>query len=160
MSILKRGIATMPASIHRTTTQYSFLSNWHCDFKLLLYQSQSSMDLSSWMLKGSILTSSLNSERIPFQKNTLTFSQYHGPWTPMVYYATLDASMFWPLAISDSVFSSTHMTTPLQDILVRPRCFIKSTCSITGPCLNNRQDLTDCLSLWKRAEVTESPQTP
>src|SRR5882724_8865038 len=28
-SILKRGIATMPASIHRTTTRYSLLSNWH-----------------------------------------------------------------------------------------------------------------------------------
>ena len=80
MSILKRGIATMPASIHRTTTQYSLLSNWHCPSELPPYQSQLSVDLSSWMLKGSILTSSINSQRIPFQQNTLTFSQNCGPW--------------------------------------------------------------------------------
>src|SRR5882724_455073 len=55
MSILKRGIATMPASIHRTTTSYSLPSNWHRPSELLPYQSQSSVDLSSWMLKGSIL---------------------------------------------------------------------------------------------------------
>jgi len=119
MSILKRGIATMPASIHRITDWYSLPSNWHCPFKLLPYQSQPSMDLLSWMLKGSILSFSLNSEKIPFLQNTLTISQTHGPLTQMAYYGTLDASMFQILAISDSMFSSTHMTTPLQDISVR-----------------------------------------
>jgi len=71
-------------------------------------------------------TSSINSERILFLQNTLTISQNHGPWTPMVYYGTLDASMFWILEISNSMFSSTHMTTPLQDISVRWRHSIKS----------------------------------
>src|SRR5882724_7280455 len=94
-SILNRGIATMPASIHRTTTQYSLPSNWHCPSELLHYQSQSSMDLSSWMLKGSIPTSGLNSERIPFPQNTSTISQtLSGPSIPMVYYTTSDTSMF------------------------------------------------------------------
>src|SRR5882724_9470321 len=82
-TILKRGIATMPT--HRTTAWYSLPSNWHCPSKLLPYHPQSSVDLSSWMLKGSILTSGINSERILFPQNTLTFSQNHGPWTPMVY---------------------------------------------------------------------------
>jgi len=50
-------------------------SNWHCLSELLPYQSLSSVDLSSWMLKGSIPTSSLNSERIPFPQNTSTISQ-------------------------------------------------------------------------------------
>src|SRR5882724_1013122 len=95
MSILKRGIATMPVSTHRTSTWYSLLSNWHHPFELLPYQSQSSMDLSSWMLKGSILTSGLNSEMIPFPQNTLKISQTpSGPLILMDYYATFDASMF------------------------------------------------------------------
>src|SRR5882724_5420752 len=90
-SILKRGIATMPVLTHRTTTRYSLLSNWHHPSELLPYQSQSSVDLSSWMLKGSILTSSLNSKRIPFPQNTSTISQIPSePSIPMVYYATLD----------------------------------------------------------------------
>src|SRR5882724_5881584 len=59
-SILKRGIATMPASIHRTTARYSLPSNWHCPSKLLPYQSQPSMDLSSCVLKGPIPTFGLN----------------------------------------------------------------------------------------------------
>ena len=91
---LKEG-NTMPVSIHRTITQYSLPSNWHRPSELLPYQSQSSMDLSSWMLKGSILTSGLNSKRIPFLQNTSTISQTpSGPLIPMVYYATLDASIF------------------------------------------------------------------
>src|SRR5882724_2279870 len=75
MSTLKRGIATMPVLIHRTTARYSLPSNWHHPSKLPPYQSQSSMDLSSWMLKGSIPTSNLNSEMIPFPQNTSTISQ-------------------------------------------------------------------------------------
>jgi len=118
MSILKRGIVTMPASIHRTTAWYSLLSNWHHPFKLPPYQSQPSVDLSSWMLKGSIPTSSLNSERIPFPQNTSTISQTpSGPSIPMVYYTTSDTSMSLTLEISNYVFSSTHMTIPLQIIL-------------------------------------------
>src|SRR5882724_6403194 len=94
-SILKRGIATMPASIHRTTTQYSLPSNWHCPSKIPPYQSQSSVDLSSWKLKGSIPTSGLNSQRIPFLQNTSTISQTpSGPFILMVYYVTSDTSMF------------------------------------------------------------------
>src|SRR5882724_11443036 len=104
MSILKRGIVTMPVSIHRTTTRYSLLSNWHHPSELLPYQSQPFVDLSSWMLKGSIPTFSLNSERIPLPKNTSITSQTSvGPSTQMVYYATLDASMSRTLAISDCV---------------------------------------------------------
>src|SRR5882724_310792 len=105
-SILKRGIATMPVSIHRTIARYSLPSNWHCPSKLPPYQSQSSVDLSSWMLKIFIPTSDLNSKRIPFPQNTSTISQTpSGPSIPMVYYATSDASMFRTPAISDYVFS-------------------------------------------------------
>src|SRR5882724_11142971 len=82
---LKRGIATMPVLIHRTSTRYSLLSNWHCPSKLLPYQSQSFMDLSLWMLKSFIPTSDLNFERIPFQQNTSINSQTRGPSTLMVY---------------------------------------------------------------------------
>src|SRR5882724_10046879 len=110
MSILKRGIATMPASIHRTISRYSLLSNWHRPSELLPYQSQSSVDLSSWMLKGYIPTSDLNSEMIPFPQNTSTISQRpSGPSIRMVYYATSDASMFRTPAISDYVFFNTRM---------------------------------------------------
>src|SRR5467141_877471 len=133
MSTLKRGIATMPLSIHRTTTWYSLPSSWHHPSKLLPYQSQPSMDLSSWMLKGSILTFSLNSKRIPHPKNTSITNQTPvGSSTQMVYFATSDASTFQTLEISDSVFFSTHTITPLQDILVRQRFFTKSACTTTG----------------------------
>src|SRR5882672_2448592 len=94
-SILKRGIATMPVSIHRTSARYSLLSNWHRPSELLPYPSQPFVDLSSWTLKGSIPTFSLNSEMIPFPQNTLTISQTpSGPSIPMVYYATSDAFTF------------------------------------------------------------------
>src|SRR5882724_5109272 len=79
MSILKRGMVTIPVSIHRTTAWYSLLSNWNHPSKLPYYQSQSSVDLSSWMLKGYILTSGLNSERkktfshLPPPQNWATF---------------------------------------------------------------------------------------
>src|SRR5882724_4360022 len=93
-STSKRGIVTMPVLIHRTTAQYSLLSNWHRPSELPPYQSQSSLDLSSWMLKGSIPTSGLNSERIPFPQNTSTISQTpSGPSIPMVYYATSDVHL-------------------------------------------------------------------
>src|SRR5882724_9814235 len=76
----------MPVLIHRTFAWYSLPSNWHHPSELLPYQSQSSVDLSLWILKDSIPTSGNNSKRIPFLQNTLTISQNHGPWTPMVYY--------------------------------------------------------------------------
>jgi len=105
----------MPVSINRNTTQYSLLSNRHRPSELPPYQSQSSMDLSSWMLKGSILTFGLNSKRIPFPQNTLTISQTpSGPLIPMVYYTTSDNSMFQSLEISNYVFSSTCMTIPCR----------------------------------------------
>src|SRR5467141_1200248 len=132
-SILKRGIVTMPVSIHRTSTQYSLQSNWHCPSELLPYLSQPFMDLSSWTLKGSIPTFGLNSEMIPFPQNTLTIIQTpSGPSIPMVYYATSDAFTFRILAISDYVFFNTRMTTPLQVISVRQRLFTKSICTTTG----------------------------
>src|SRR5882724_13581576 len=132
MSILKREIATMPVSIHRTTAWYSLMSNWHHPSELLPYQSQSSMDLSSWILKASIPTSGITSERIPYPQNTLTISQNHGPWTLTVYYRTLDASMFQIPEISDSMFFNTHMTTPLQAISVRQRHSTTSICTTIG----------------------------
>src|SRR5882724_5887684 len=126
-SILKRGIATMPVSIHRTTTWYSLLSNWHRPSELLPYQSQPFVDLSSWMLKGSILTFGLNFKRIPLPKNTSITSQTPvGPLTQMVYYATSDASMSRTLAIFDYMFFNIHMIIPLQVISVRRRHFTKS----------------------------------
>src|SRR5882724_8361192 len=84
-STLKRGIATMPVLIHRTSARYSLTSNWHRPSELLPYQTQSFVDLSLWMLKGFIPTSDLNFERIPFLQNTSISSQTHGPSTPMVY---------------------------------------------------------------------------
>src|SRR5882724_10984250 len=133
-SILKRGIATMPVSTHRTIARYSLPSNWHCPSELPPYQSQSFMDLSSWMLKGSILTSNLNSEMIPFLQNTSEISQTPvGPLTQMVYYATSNASMSRALAIFDYVVFNIHMIIPLQVISVRRSHFTKSECTITGP---------------------------
>src|SRR5882724_1838889 len=133
-SILKRGIATMPVSTHRTTARYSLPSNWHRPSELLPYQSQPFMDLSSWMPKGSIPTFGLNSERIPLPKNTSITSQTPvGPSTQMVYYATSDVSMSRTLAILDYMFFNIHMIIPLQVISVRRRHFTKSECTITGP---------------------------
>src|SRR5882724_11033618 len=131
-SILKRGIATMPVSIHRTTARYSLPNNWHRPSELLPYQSQSSVDLSSWMLKGSILTFGLNSKRIPLPKNTSITSQTPvGPSIQMVYFATLDTSMSQTPAIFDYMFFNIHMIIPLQVISVRQRHFTKSECTIT-----------------------------
>src|SRR5882724_5643570 len=119
-SILKRGIATMPVSIHRTSAQYSLPSNWHRPSELLPYQSQPSVDLSSWMLKGSILTFSLNSERIPLLKNTSITSQTPvRPSIQMVYFATLDADMSRTLAIFNYMLFNIHMIIPWQVISVR-----------------------------------------
>jgi len=50
-SILKRGIATMPVSIHRTIAWYSLPSNWHCPSELQPINPVS-VYLSSWMLKA------------------------------------------------------------------------------------------------------------
>src|SRR5467141_1885107 len=109
------------------------------------------MDFSLWTLKGSILTFGLNSEMIPFPQNTSTISQTpSGPFIPMVYYATSDASMFQIPAISDPVFFSTHMTTPLQVTLVRQRLFTKSVCTTIG------------LDFWSMSKTTANcvPSVP
>src|SRR5882724_2358889 len=71
------------------------------------------------MLKGFILTFSLNSETMQCLKNTSIISQTQsGPQKkiPMVYYTTLDASMFQIPEISASMFSNTCTITPLQVI--------------------------------------------
>src|SRR5882724_4774528 len=109
-SILKRGIATMPVSTHRTIACIHFRATG------IVPPSYNPLNpsppwISSWMLKGFILTSDLNSEMIPFLQNTSTTSQTpSGPSILMVYYATSDASMFQTSAISDYMFFSTHMT--------------------------------------------------
>src|SRR5882724_3700493 len=134
----------MPASIHRTTARYSPLRNWHLPSELPPYQSQSSMDLSSCMLKGSIPTSGINSKMIPFLQNTSTISQTpSGHSILMVYSATSDASMFRTPAISNYMFSSTHMTIPLQVISVRQRLFIKSVCNTIGPDFHSMSRTTE-----------------
>src|SRR5882724_1834834 len=109
----------MPVSTRRTSTPCSLPSNWHCPSEQLLSQSQPFEDPSSWMLKSSTPTSGLNSERIPFRQNTLTTIRNHGPLTLMVYYGSPDAFMFRIPEIFHFVFSSTHMTIPLQDIMGR-----------------------------------------
>src|SRR6266481_8135904 len=69
-SILKRGIVTMPLPTHRTFARSLLPSNWHRPFELLPYPSQSYADLLSWILKGSIPTSSLNYETTQYLRNT------------------------------------------------------------------------------------------
>jgi len=82
------------------------------------------MDLSSWMLKGT-LQHLASSERILFSAEYL--DNQSEPWTldPMVYYGTSDASMFWILEIRQLHVLQYSMTTPLQDISVRWRHSIK-----------------------------------
>jgi len=120
-------------SIHRTITQYSLPSNWHHPSELPPSQTQSSVDLSSWMLKGSIMTSGLNSKMIPFLQDTSTISQIpSGPSILMVYYTTSDTSMFQILAIFDLCSPGLTQPSPLQVILLRQRPFIKSACNTFG----------------------------
>jgi len=85
------------------------------------------------MLKGSIPTSSLNSERIPFLQKPRQSVRPKWTLNPDGLLCHSDTSMFWTPAISDYVFSSTHMTIPWQVILVRRRPFIKSICNTIGP---------------------------
>ena len=66
MSILKRGIVTMPPSIHRTLGLYSWPNSWHCPFKLLPSSSQPYEDLSLWIQNDSIPTSSPTYEMTQF----------------------------------------------------------------------------------------------
>src|SRR5882724_8590853 len=122
----------MPVSTRRTSTPCSLPSNWHCPSEQLLSQSQPFEDLSSWTLKSSTPTSGLNSKRIPFQQNTLTTIWNHGPLTLMVYYGSLDAFMFRILEIFDFVFSNTHTTIHLRDIMGRRRRSTKSIDTIIG----------------------------
>ena len=119
MSILKRGKATMPASIHRITAQYSLLSNWHCPSELLPYQSQSSVDLSSWILKGSIPTSGINSERIPSHRT---------PWQSV---RTMDPGPQW---------STTELWTHLCSGFQKPLTLCSSILTQPPPCRTFKSD--------------------
>src|SRR6266481_2539285 len=84
MSILKRGIVTMPLLTQRTFAWYSLPSNWHHPFVLLPCLSQSYVDRLSCILKGSMLTSSLNYEMAQYLRNTLILEPTRdGPLVPM-----------------------------------------------------------------------------
>src|SRR6266481_9796898 len=81
LSYLKRGIATMPLPTRKTFAQYSHLSNWHRPFELLPYPSQSYADPLSWILKGSMSTSSLNYKTTQYLWNTYVDSRANLRWT-------------------------------------------------------------------------------
>src|SRR6266481_10008801 len=132
MSILKRGIVTMPLPTHRTFTRYLLQSNWHRPFELLPYPSQSYMDLLSWILKGSMLTSSLQYKTTQYLWNTLMPElTQDGPLVPMGCSDIPDAYMSQIPAYA-FVFFSNHTITHLQDIMVSPRPFTRFTSITTG----------------------------
>ena len=132
MSILKRGIATMPLPTCRTFAQYSLPSNWHHPVELLPYPSQSYVDPLSWILKGSISTSSLNNEMTQYQRNTLIPEPTQdGPLVPTVCSDIPDAYMSRILAYAFGFFN-THTIIPLQDIMVSPRPFTRFASITTG----------------------------
>jgi len=113
---LKRGIVTMPVSIHRTTPSIHFWAT-ACPSKLLPYQS-SPLWISSWRLKGSIPTSGLNPRwshfhRTPWQSVRPSVDPY-----PNGLLRHLRRIYVPNSGISDYVFSSTRTTIPLQDISV------------------------------------------
>src|SRR5882724_9718123 len=93
MSILKRGVVTMPLLTCRITARFSLPSNWHCPSELHPYLSQSFAVLSSWMSTHSIPTFILNSEKTQPQQNTLIICHPIGLSIPMVYYDILVTSM-------------------------------------------------------------------
>src|SRR5882724_340285 len=90
----------------------------------------------SWVGKpvlDTMLTSELNFERIQSPQHTSAFSQTQiGSLIMMGYFATLVESMSQTLKIFNFVCSSIHMTTHLQDILVRQRCSTKPNYTIIG----------------------------
>jgi len=123
----------MPVSTHRTFTWFSTSEQLHCPFELLPYQSQSSMDL-SWMLKGSIPTSGFNSKMKSSSAEHLN-NQSDPQWALDPDRWTLPPQMhlcskLW--AISDSMFSRTHMATPLQDIPSDEDTSPSLVCTTTG----------------------------
>src|SRR6266481_7520665 len=123
----------MPLPIRRTFTQYSLPSNWHHPFELLPYPSQSYADPLSWILKGSMSTSSLNYEMTPYLQNTLIPElTQDGPLVPMVCLGIPDTYMSWILTYT-FVFFSTCTIIPLQDITVSPRPFTRFGSITTGP---------------------------
>jgi len=141
--ILKEGIVTMAVSNHRTSAQYSLLSQLAFPSKLLLYQSQPSMGLSSWMLKRFHSTSSLNSEMIQFCRNTSTISQT--PVEPQSWWFTmpprthlmfqlqqsltlvLQYSHDHPLAGHFSQMKTLHKSTYI--LLVQTPVYVKNYCA-------------------------------
>jgi len=80
----------------------------------------SSMDISSWMLKGSILTSSLQLWEDPFPQNNLN-NQSDPKWTldPNGLLCHLDASISELWQSPNTCSQSTCTTIPLQVISVR-----------------------------------------
>src|SRR5882724_268141 len=133
MSILKRGVATMPLLIRRITTWFSLPSNWHRPSELHPYPSQSSAVLSLWMWTLSVPTFILNSEKTRPRQNTSIICRLIALSIPMVYYDISAASMSRTSIIFDYVFSKTRMTTHLQDMSVRRRHYTRSDYTITGP---------------------------
>jgi len=128
---LKEGNSDYAASIHRTTAWYSFRANWHHPFELLPYQSQSSMDLSSWMLKGSILNIQSQLWEDPISAEHLNIQSEPmdpGPWWSTT--GTPDALCFWIPEPFILCFSS--ITQPfLAGNFSQTKHSIKSTCTTT-----------------------------
>jgi len=92
----------LPSSIHFRATGIVPLSH--------TLSIQPSMGLSSWMLKGSIPTSGLNSRGSYFHRTPQhPVRPPVDPRFPMVSSTTSDASMFQTPAISDYMFSSNCM---------------------------------------------------
>jgi len=114
VSILKRGIVTMPASIHRTTAQYSLrataLSLWATTLSipvlrvsLIMDAERLHSDIQSQLWEDPISTEHLDNQSDP-----------SGPSILMVYYTTSDTSMFWTLAISDYMFYVLTQPSPCR----------------------------------------------
>jgi len=140
MSILKRGIATMPLSTCRIISQYSRSSSWHHPSELLTSLSQPYEDPSSWTLNDSTPTSSPTYETTQFPPNTSIPSQTeHGPEPQTVYFGMQDTYMSLTRETFDYVFSSTCTIIPLQAITARRRHCTRSEDSITGPDSQLRQ---------------------
>src|SRR6266481_7722195 len=134
MSILKRGIVTMPLLTCRTFARYSLPSNWHCPFMLLPCLSQSYTDCLSWILKGSMSTSSLSYKTTQYLQNTsIPELTRDGPLVLTACLGIPDAYMSQILTYTLVFFSTctTRMTIHLLDIMVSPRPFTRFTSTIT-----------------------------
>jgi len=168
-------------AVQSQTTTYSLLSN-HIVLWATTYQSQSSMDLSSWMLKGS--QSQLQEDPISAEPQ-----QSVRPQWPLIQclLCHLDASIS-ELQQSPTMCSPVSHDLPLQVILVRQRPFIKSHayycpdfqsmsrttawcyhCSHVKPVHHkpynfssnfNSQEALDSISMYFLEKLPPSPVTP